>query len=392
MRILEFEFMIWYASALHFIDISRNLLSITRLMTMQYSVVRRSHVSAFSYQRIGGHTRCTLTRASPMNCRMNNLSVAASAETTPADHEEVTIRRRPPEGIDTQACGPVDFKVPGSDENKPRNILEEIVWYKAVEIEQMRQKVALPLLMVQAKNADPARDFIGALKAKAQETGRPGLIAEVKKASPSKGVIQPNFDPVKIAQAYEAGGAACLSVLTDAKFFQGGFENLQKIRAAGVSCPMLCKEFIVEAYQIFKARASGADAILLIAAVLPNSDLEYLIKSARSVGLQCLIEVHTIGELERVLRIQDLEGCMLGINNRDLQTFKVDLANTETIMSSSAGKEVLDRGLIMASESGIFVYEDVARVQKAGCDVILVGESLVKQGDPKTGVETLLQV
>jgi indole-3-glycerol phosphate synthase len=155
---------------------------------------------------------------------------------------------------------------------------------------------------------------------------------------------------------------------------------------------MLCKEFIVEAYQVFKARASGADAILLIAAVLPNSDMEYLIKSARSVGMQCLIEVHTVAELERILQIQELDGCMLGINNRDLQTFKVDLENTETIMSSSAGKEVLDRGLIMASESGIFVYEDVARVQKAGCDVILVGESLVKQGDPKTGVETLLQV
>ena len=309
-----------------------------------------------------------------------------------ASAEEVTIRRRPPEGVDTQACGPVDFKVPSSDDNKPRNILEEIVWYKAVEIEQMRQKVALPMLMAQATNAPAARDFIGALKTKAESTGRPGLIAEVKKASPSKGVIQPNFDPVKIAQSYEAGGAACLSVLTDSKFFQGGFENLQLIRAAGVTCPLLCKEFIVEAYQVFKARASGADAILLIAAVLPNSDMEYLIKSARSVGLQCLIEVHTIGELERVLKIENLEGCMLGINNRDLQTFKVDLANTETIMSSDAGKEVLRRGLSMASESGIFVYEDVARVQEAGCNVILVGESLVKQGDPKTGVENLLQI
>ena len=196
------------------------------------------------------------------------------------------------------------------------------MWHKAVEIAHMRQKVALPMLMAQAKNAPPARDFIGALKAKAAETSRPGLIAEVKKASPSKGVIQPNFDPVRIAQSYEAGGAACLSVLTDSKFFQGGFENLQLIRQAGVACPLLCKEFIVEAYQVFKARASGADALLLIAAVLPNSDMEYLIKSARSVGLQCLIEVHTVGELERVLRLPSLEGCMLGINNRDLGTFQ----------------------------------------------------------------------
>ncbi len=324
----------------------------------------------------------TFSRTTPL------VPSAASAD----QDSEVTIRRRPPEGVDTQACGPVDFKVPASEENKPRNILEEIVWYKAVEIARMRQKVALPMLMAQAKNAPPARDFIGALKAKAAATSRPGLIAEVKKASPSKGVIQPNFDPVRIAQNYEAGGAACLSVLTDSKFFQGSFENLQLIRKAGVTCPMLCKEFIVEAYQVFKARASGADAILLIAAVLPNSDMEYLIKSARSVGLQCLIEVHTVGELERVLKLPSLEGCMLGINNRDLQTFKVDLANTEEIMASAAGKEVLERGLIMASESGIFVFEDVNRVQKAGCEVILVGESLVKQGDCAKGVKDLLRI
>jgi len=337
-------------------------------------------------------------RMVPQKCRGTTIPrpaplvpSATSAEQDASD-TEVTIRRRPPEGVDTQACGPVDFKVPSSEENQPRNILEEIVWHKAVEIARMRQKVALPMLMAQAKNAPPARDFIGALKAKAAETSRPGLIAEVKKASPSKGVIQPNFDPVRIAQSYEAGGGACLSVLTDSKFFQGGFENLQLIRQAGVACPLLCKEFIVEAYQVFKARASGADALLLIAAVLPNSDMEYLIKSARSVGLQCLIEVHTVGELERVLRLPSLEGCMLGINNRDLGTFKVDLANTEEIMASAAGKEVLERGLVMASESGIFVFEDVDRVQKAGCEVILVGESLVKQGDCAKGVKDLLRI
>ena len=304
----------------------------------------------------------------------------------------VMIRRRPPEGLEKQACGPVDFKVPCTEDNKPRNILEEIVWYKGVEIGSMRAKVPLPLLMRQVSQSEATRDFIGALRQANEKNGVPGLIAEVKKASPSKGVIQPNFDPVKIAQAYEAGGAACLSVLTDVKFFQGGFENLQKIRQAGVKCPLLCKEFIVEAYQVFKARASGADAILLIAAVLPNSDMEYLIKAARSVGLQCLLEVHTIAELERVLRIQNLDGCMLGINNRDLQTFKVDLANTEAIMESDAGKQVLERGLMMASESGIFVHDDVLRVQNAGCETILVGESLVKQGDPKTGVKELLNI
>ncbi|PRW39057.1 indole-3-glycerol phosphate synthase [Chlorella sorokiniana] len=317
--------------------------------------------------------------------------MAAAADTS----KEVTIRRRPPHGVEAQNCGPVDFKVPLGDiaeENKPRNILEEIVWYKAVEIGRWREKVPLATLMGAAKASPAPRDFIGAIKAATQRTGKPGLIAEVKKASPSKGVIQPNFDPVKIAQAYERGGAACLSVLTDSKFFQGGFENLTAIRQAGVQCPLLCKEFIVEAYQVFKARASGADAILLIAAVLPNSDLNYLIKAARSVGLQCLIEVHTVAELERMLRLDSLEGCMLGINNRDLQTFKVDLDNTKQIMESPAGQQVLQRGLIMAGESGIFTPADVAFVQSAGCGAILVGESIVKQGDPEAAVKTLLEL
>jgi len=282
--------------------------------------------------------------------------------------------------------------VPSTDDNKPRNILEEIVWYKAVEIASMRERVSLPMLAAQAKNASPARDFIGAIRSAANRTGKPGLIAEVKKASPSKGVIQPNFDPVRIAKAYEVGGAACLSVLTDRKFFQGGFENLQLIRAAGVTCPLLCKEFIVEAYQVYKARASGADAILLIAAVLPNADMEYLIKVARGLGLACLIEVHTIPELKRMLSLSSLEGCMLGINNRDLQTFAVDLKVTEDIMESDAGKEVAARGILMAGESGIFTPEDVARVSKAGCGAILVGESLVKQGDPAAGVKQLLEL
>ncbi|KAG7670467.1 putative Indole-3-glycerol phosphate synthase, chloroplastic [Nannochloris sp. 'desiccata'] len=316
------------------------------------------------------------------------ISAAAASDAT----EEVVIRRRPPHGIENQACGPVDFKVPMTDDNKPNNILEEIVWHKAVEIEQWRNRVGLPMLMGQAKIAPAARDFIGAIRSASQTTGKPGLIAEVKKASPSKGVIQPNFDPVKIAKAYEAGGAACLSVLTDKKFFQGGFENLQLIRAAGVHCPLLCKEFIVEAYQVYKARASGADAILLIAAVLPNSDMEYLIKVARAINLQCLIEVHTIKELDRILTLPTLEGCMLGINNRNLQNFEIDLANTEMIMSSAQGQKVKDGNILMAGESGIFTPADVARVQAAGCGAILVGESLVKQGDPEAGVKALLEL
>jgi len=286
----------------------------------------------------------------------------------------------------------MDFKVPLDEENEPRNILEEIVWYKAKELEDMKEKKPTNLMMAMAKAAPPARDFIGALRAALAETGRPGLIAEVKKASPSRGVIQPNFDPVKIAKGYEEGGASCLSVLTDKKYFQGGFENLKLIREAGVQCPLLCKEFIVDAYQLFAARANGADCVLLIASVLPNADLEYMIKVANNLGLQCLIEVHTVAELTRVLRLGELldKNVFLGINNRDLTTFEITLENTRIIMESDAGKEVLDRGLLMTGESGIFTFDDVAFLQQFGVGAILVGESIVKQDDPRSAVKALL--
>lgn len=303
----------------------------------------------------------------------------------------VTIRRRPPRGADTQPCGPFDYRVRDMDDNKPANILEEIVWFKAREVEAMRAKVALPALHALALQAPAPRDFRGAIARRAQESGRPGLIAEVKKASPSKGVIQPDFDAVRIAKAYEKGGAACLSVLTDEKFFQGSFDYVRDVRASGVSCPLLAKEFIVEAYQLFKARASGADAALLIAAVLPNSDLSYLLKVAEAqLGMQVLVEVHTEEEMARVLKLEGIERHLLGINNRDLQTFEVDLANTERIMASGPGREAVERGIAVVGESGIFVPEDVARVQAAGCGAILVGESLVKQGDPEAGCKALL--
>lgn len=255
----------------------------------------------------------------------------------------------------------------------------------------MRYRMPLPGLVGKAKNAQPSRDFVGALRQAEERTGRPGLIAEVKKASPSRGVIQANFDHVKIAQQYEAGGAACLSVLTDARYFQGSFNFLREIRAAGVGCPLLCKEFIVEAYQLYMARAYGADAVLLIAAVLPNKDLSLLMKVAHTIGLQTLIEVHTIAELERCLKLDlNADKALLGINNRDLRTFEITLDNTRIIMESDAGKQVQERGILMVGESGIFTPDDVAFVQKHGCGAILVGESLVKQDDPAEAVRQLL--
>lgn len=318
-------------------------------------------------------------------CKIKSMATGM----TKAD-EEVAIRRRPPLGVDKQPCGPVDFKVPLDASNEPRNILEEIVWWKAKEIEEMRQKQPLSVLSGRLKFAERPQNFRGCLMEQFEKTGRPALIAEVKKASPSRGVIQPNFNPVDIAKGYEKGGATCLSILTDSKYFQGSFDNLNLIRAAGVQCPLLCKEFIVEAYQLSLARVSNADAVLLIAAVLPNKDLTYLMKSAKALGLQCLVEVHSEAELQRVLRVDGIEKQMIGINNRDLTTFKVDLNTTKRILESEAGQQAKERGLLIVGESGIFSPEDVEFLLQAGCQAILVGESIVKQDDQKAAVSALL--
>lgn len=257
----------------------------------------------------------------------------------------------------------------------------------------MRNKQPLPNVVMAARAAPPPRDFIGALRAGSSGGTRPGLIAEVKKASPSRGVIQPDFDPVAIAAAYERGGATCLSVLTDKKFFQGDFDFIAQIRKSGNSLPILAKEFVVEAYQLYRARAAGADAVLLIAAVLPSEDLRLLLASSRKVGLQVLVEVHTVAELERVLRLGEeaLSGAMLGINNRDLGTFRVDLDVTRQIMSSEAGRRAAsEMGKVVACESGIFTPADVAFASENGCGALLVGESLVREGDAAAAVRALL--
>ena len=181
------------------------------------------------------------------------------------------IRRRPPNpAIEVDI---LRYQVPDPN-GEANHILEEIVWHKEKEVERMRESLSLLELRKQERNAPPAKDFLGAIS---QGKTQPALIAEVKKASPSKGVIRKDFDPVAIAQAYVKGGASCLSVLTDSKFFQGSFDNLALVRQA-VDIPLLCKEFIIYPYQIYLARVKGADAILLIAAILKDSDLQYFIK------------------------------------------------------------------------------------------------------------------
>jgi indole-3-glycerol phosphate synthase len=289
------------------------------------------------------------------------------------------IRRRSPNPSVAVSSLRYQVKVPNSD---PLHILEEIVWHKEKEVDQMRE--ALPLLELKKKinEAPPLRDFWGALK---QGKTQPALIAEVKKASPSKGVIREDFDPVAIAQSYQKGGASCLSVLTDKKFFQGSFENLALVRQA-VDLPVLCKEFIIYPYQIYQARINGADAVLLIAAILNDQDLRYFVKIIKALGMTALIEVHTLGELDRVLQVDEVN--LIGINNRNLQDFSVSLTTTTQLLA--ARKEILaEREILVVSESGLHTPEDLNLVKTAGVDGVLIGESLVKQPDPGQAIATL---
>jgi len=265
----------------------------------------------------------------------------------------------------------------------PQQILAQIVQHKEQEIAQMRQQLPLGDLQRQLKTAPVVRDFLGALQ---NSPHYPSLIAEVKKASPSKGIIRQNFNPVEIATAYVRGGAACLSVLTDSKFFQGGFENLQNIRPI-VEVPLLCKEFVIDPYQIYKARVVGADAVLLIAAILSDRTLQEFLYLIHSLGMNALVEVHTLAELDRVLTLSDLR--LVGINNRNLETFNVDLATTSQLMQERS-QHLTSLGVTVVSESGLYSPKDLALVASSGVRSVLVGESLVKQPDVEQAVLTLL--
>lgn len=303
-----------------------------------------------------------------------------------AASQGIRIRRRPPTGPPSHYVGPFQFRLQ-NEGNTPRNILEEIVWNKDTEVSQLKERKPLIVLKKALESAPPVRDFIGALKAANERTGLPGLIAEVKKASPSRGILREDFDPVEIAKAYEKGGAACLSVLTDAKYFKGSFENLEAIRKAGVKCPLLCKEFIIDAWQLYYARTKGADAVLLIAAVLPDLDIKYMVKICKLLGLTALVEVHDEREFDRVLAIEGIE--LIGINNRNLETFELDISITKKLLEGERGKIIRERDITIVGESGLFTPEDIAFVQEAGVKAVLVGESIVKQSDPAKGVGNL---
>jgi len=287
-------------------------------------------------------------------------------------------RRRPNPAIDISLYH-YQVVLPDAD---PRHILEEIVWQKEVEVDQMRERVPLGELLSRVKTAPAPRDFKEALRS---GKTRPALIAEVKKASPSKGVIREDFDPVAIAKSYSQGGASAISVLTDKKFFQGSWENLAQVRAA-VELPVLCKDFIIYPYQIYLARTYGADAVLLIAAILSDQDLQYFVKIAKALSMTPLIEVHTLSELDRVLPLDGVT--LVGINNRNLEDFSVDLQTTSQLLAER-GNQLQERGILVVSESGLHKTADLERVTSAGATAVLIGESLVKQPDPAVAIASL---
>ena len=289
------------------------------------------------------------------------------------------IRRRNPNPKVNTGEVVYQSKIPNTE---PNNILEEIVWHKEIEVARMRDRLPLLKLRQQVQDVAPAKNFLAALR---NGKTNPALIAEVKKASPSKGVIRENFNPVAIAKAYEAGGASCLSVLTDEKFFQGSFDNLSLVRQE-VDLPLLCKEFIIYPYQIYFARAQGADAVLLIAAILEDKDLNYFVKITKALGMTPLIEVHSLEELDRVLAIDGVE--LIGINNRNLEDFSVSLKTTKDLFAGRKNN-LEQRNILVVSESGLHTPEDLNTVKQAGAKAVLIGESLVKQENVEQAVSNL---
>lgn len=251
------------------------------------------------------------------------------------------------------------------------DILNKILATKAIEVASSKAKTSLEEMQTLAEAQAPARDFIGAIRQKI-EAGEAAVIAEIKKASPSKGVIREDFQPADIAASYEQGGAACLSVLTDEQYFQGSAEYLKQARNA-CQLPVLRKDFMVDNYQVYEARAMGADCILLIAAALSLSKMQALEKLAHQLGMAVLVEVHNGEELDAAIQ---LETPLLGINNRNLRTFDVTLDTTLDLLPK------INQDKIVVTESGIFTVDDVTLMRDNEVHTFLVGEAFMRQDDP----------
>ena len=258
------------------------------------------------------------------------------------------------------------------------DILEKIVAVKHDEVAAAIRRKSLAAMRADAESRVLTRDFVGALRAKIA-AGKPAVIAEVKKASPSKGVIRADFIPADIAQSYAEYGAACLSVLTDTAFFQGCIDFLKQARAS-CQLPVLRKDFMVDAYQIYESRAIGADAVLLIAACLDDAQMRDFEAIARSLDMAVLVEVHDASELERALK---LKTPLIGVNNRNLKTFEVSLDTTLTLMKSIPPERLL------VCESGIHSRDDVLRMGAAGVNAFLVGEAFMRADEPGEALAAL---
>lgn len=261
------------------------------------------------------------------------------------------------------------------------DILEKIVAVKREEIAAAQRKKPLDMVRADAESRLLTRDFEGALRAKIAK-GLPAVIAEIKKASPSKGVIREDFIPADIAQSYAEHGAACLSVLTDRDFFQGSPDYLKQARAS-CDLPVLRKDFMVDAYQVYEARVMGADCILLIAACLDDKQMAELETLAHSLGMAVLVEVHDGAELDRALKLKTR---LLGINNRNLRTFEVSLSNTLDLLS----RVPADR--LLVTESGILGAADVKTMRDAGVNAFLVGEAFMRAPDPGAALADVFQM
>ncbi|MFO0687581.1 MAG: indole-3-glycerol phosphate synthase TrpC [Myxococcota bacterium] len=257
------------------------------------------------------------------------------------------------------------------------NVLDRILAHKAVEVREAKARLGAAEL---ARAARAATRPVAGLALSLERCDGVAVIAEIKRMSPSKGLIRADFDAEKIALAYQAAGAAGISVLTDEKFFGGSLEILRQVRAA-VATPLLRKDFVIDPYQIDEARVAGADAVLLIVAALADADLAALHRHARGLGLDVLVEVHDEAELDRALAVG---ATLVGVNNRDLRTFEVDLGTTERIAA-----RIADPAVLLVAESGIGGPEDVARLARAGARGFLVGESLMRQPDPGQALAAL---
>ncbi|MHB9037987.1 MAG: indole-3-glycerol phosphate synthase TrpC [Armatimonadota bacterium] len=278
-------------------------------------------------------------------------------------------------------------------------ILDKIIQEKSLEVEQ--RKATTPLRELKSRVSDAPQPLDFAKKLARNEAGIPAVIAEVKKASPSKGLIRADFDPEAIAGAYEAAGASAISVLTDEKFFQGSLDYLRLAKRT-VSLPVLRKDFIMDEYQVFEARTAGADAILLIVAALEKPVLAELMNRATELGMHALVEVHNENEMEVAL---DVCAPLIGINNRNLQTFEVSLETTERLLSGLTSPHPLLRkegrrvpqsvaitggGPRFVSESGIFTHDDLIKLGAMGVDAVLVGEALMREQDIEAKLRELI--